>query len=165
MASTTMAELLKAAEDAGISSYTPPDGPGEFEVIRANAGKTKKGDPKFGVKFKVLGGPDDGKSFWLNYNLIPVKNNGESNAKGLAMTFRDLETLGADSTVVATWDVDDPDCSEKVEAALVGTRVSAEVKTKQSGEWTNVNLNRLKRVDAAPTPPAPAADAPASKPF
>lgn len=162
MASSTMADLLRQAEAAGISSFTPPEGPGTFEVVGGNASKTQKGDPKFGIQFRVKGGPDDGKSFWINYNLIPVKNDGTPNSQGLAITFRDLAALGATADVVATWDVDAPDASEQVAAAVVGTVISADVQVKQSGDYTNVNLRKVKPVTPVPAaqPAAPAPDLP-----
>ena len=161
MASTSMADLLKQAEEAGISSYSPPDGPGTFRVAGANASKTKKGDPKFGIQWEVLDGPDAGKKFWTNINLIAVKNDGQPNTMGLAMSFRELATLGADADVVAQWDTDSPTISEDVQAAVVGTIVSAEVKSRESGGYTNIDMKKLKRLESAPAPAAPAAPAPA----
>lgn len=157
MASTTMADLLKQAEDAGISSYAPENGQTyDLEVIGANAGRTKNGDPKFGVHLRVIAGPDSGKSFWTNYNLRAVKANGEPNSMGLALTFKDLALLGAPSEVIAGWDVDAADASEKVAAALKGTRVSAEAAV--SGDF--VNLKKIKPLSGGAVPP-PAAPAPA----
>lgn len=165
MATATMADLLKQAEDAGISNWTPTNGEKyELEVIRANGGTTKKGDPKFGVQFEVLSGPDKDKSFWTNFNLIAVKNNGEPNSAGLAITFRDLDTLGADASTVAGWDVDSDSISDSVADALVGTQVSAEVQVSSSNGYENVNLRRLTRLSSAS--PAPAAAPPAeNRPF
>lgn len=168
MATVSMADLLKQAEDAGISSFEPTDGPAELEVIRANGSKTKNGDPKFGFQFKVLGGPDDGKSFWTNMMLVPTKKTGEPNSAGLAMTFRDLAVLGAEASIVSNWDIDSPNINDQVQDATVGTRVACEIQVKQSGDFTNINLRKLRRLDSATAAPAAPAAAPApdgDKPF
>ena len=156
MASATMADLLKQAEEAGISSYEPTNGNYTLEVVRANAGRTKGGDPKFGIQFKVRGGPDDGKSFWTNFNLIATKKDGTPNSTGLAITFRDLAALGASADKVAQWDVDAPNANEQVEAAVKGTVISCEVQVKQSGDYTNINLRNVRPQAPAPSGPAPA---------
>lgn len=157
MASNTMQDLLDQAANAGISSYEPTDGHYELEVIRANAGKTRAGDPKFGVQFKVLGGPDDGKSFWTNFNLIAIKKSGEPNSAGLAITFRDLDTLGADASTVSGWDVDNSErASEQITDAIVGTKVAADVSVKQNGDYTNIDLRKMRRLSGT-SAPAPAA--------
>lgn len=164
MASTSMADLLKQAEEAGISSYSPPDGPGTFRVAGANGSKTKKGDPKFGIQWEVVDGPDAGKKFWTNINLIAVKNDGQPNTMGLAMSFRELATLGADADVVAQWDTDSPTISEDVQAAIVGTIISGETKTRESNGYTNVDVKKMKRLESAPAPAAPAAPAQSAPP-
>lgn len=164
MAQTTMADLLKQAEEAGISSFTPSEGPGTFEVVNANASKTKKGDPKFGIQWSVKGGPEDGKKFWTNINLIASKNDGTPNSMGLAMSFKDLAVLGADASVVAGWDPDSPNASEQVADAVVGAVVTADISVRESGGYTNIDLKKMKRVPgaAAPAPAAPAAAAAAA---
>ncbi len=163
MANATMAELLAQAESAGVSSYEPTNGNYTLEVTRANAGRTKAGDPKFGIQFKVQGGPDDGRSFWTNFNLIAMKKDGTPNP-GLAYTFRDLAVLGADGPTIATWDIDAEDANAQVEAAIVGARVTAQVEVKQSGQYTNINLRNLRRAQGTPAPSGPAPSAPAAAP-
>ena len=167
MSSASMADLLKQAEEAGISSFEPTPGNYDLVVRSANASKTKKGDPKFGVQFAIEGGPDDGKSFWTNYNLIAVKNDGTPNNAGLAITFRDLAALGAPADVVVQWDVDSPTITEDVNAALAGTRINADVAVKQSGGYTNIDVKKIRRRgEAAGTdplaPPSPSAATPAA---
>jgi len=163
MAQTTMADLLKQAEEAGISSFTPSEGPGTFEVVNANASKTKKGDPKFGIQWSVKGGPEDGKKFWTNINLIASKNDGTPNSMGLAMSFKDLAVLGADASVVAGWDPDSANASEQVADAVVGAVVTADISVRESGGYTNIDLKKMKRVPGAAAP-APAASAAAASP-
>lgn len=166
MAQTTMADLLKQAEEAGISSFTPSEGPGTFEVVNANASKTKKGDPKFGIQWAVKGGPEDGKKFWTNINFIASKNDGTPNSMGLAMSFKELAVLGADASVVAGWDPDSANASEQVADAVVGAVVTADISVRESGGYTNIDLKKMKRVPsaAAPAPAAPAAAAAAAPP-
>lgn len=163
MASSTFADLLAAAEEAGIGTYTPTEGNYDLVVDDANGSKTKAGDPKVSLKLKVDGGPDNGKSFWINYNFIAVKKNGEPNTQGLAITFRDLAALGAPTEVVSTWNADASDYSDKVKAALAGTRINADVQVRQSGDYTNIDLRKIKRAAAAlaAAAAAPAAAAPA----
>lgn len=167
MASTTMADLLKQAEAAGISSFTPEKGNYNLRVVGANASKTKKLDPKFGVQFEIIDGPDAGKKFWINLNLIAVKNDGTPNSMGLAITFKQLAALGADAAEVATWDVDASDASERVARALTGSEVSAEIAVRESNGYTNIDLKNVKPRAAAPAPApaAPTPAAPANRPF
>lgn len=169
MASTSMAALLAQAEEAGISSFEPSPGTYTLRVASANGGKTKKGDPKFGVQYEIQGGPDNGKKFWTNINLTAIKNDGTSNSFGLAMSFKDLAALGADAATVAGWDVDSPAITEQVQAALVGTVVTADVSTRQSGGYTNIDVKKIRPVAGGGTPtataPAPSAAEPPSPPL
>lgn len=165
MASTTFADLLAQAESAGISGWTPNNQNYDLAVSGANGGKTQKGDPKIGVQFKVQGGPDDGKTFWTNFNLIAFKSDGQPNAQGLAITFRDLAALGAGADVVATWDADSPSFTEQISSVLVGNLVNADVQVRESNNgYTNINLRKIKRRDAGSAAPAPAAAAAAPAP-
>ena len=164
MASSTFAQLLAAAEEAGIGTYTPSDGNYDLVVDAASGGKTKAGDPKVSLKLKVVGGPDDGKSFWTNYNFIAVKKDGTPNSQGLAITFRDLAAFGAPADVVGSWDADSPTFSDDVQEALVGATVNAEVQVRQSGDYTNINLRKIR--STTPTvAPAAVTSPPANKPF
>ncbi len=166
MASTSMAALLAQAEEAGISSFEPSPGTYTLRVASANGGKTKKEDPKFGVQYEIQGGPDNGKKFWTNINLTAIKNDGTSNSFGLAMSFKDLAALGADAATVAGWDVDSPAITEQVQAALVGTVVTADVSTRQSGGYTNIDVKKIRPVaGGTPATPAPSAAEPPSPPL
>lgn len=166
MASSTFGDLLAAAEEAGIGTWEPSDGNFDLIVDAATGGKTKKGDPKVSLKLKVEGGPDDGKSFWTNYNFIAVKNNGEANTQGLAITFREVALFGADADTVRSWDADSPTFSEDVQKSVLGNRVNADVQVKQSGDYTNINLRKIKKREGSPaSTPAAAPAAPANKPF
>lgn len=166
MASTTMQDLLAQAEAAGVATFTPTAGKYDLKVTNANGSKTKNGDPKFGVQFEITSGPDNGKRFWTNFNLIAVKNDGSSNAAGLAYTFRDLAALGADASTVAAWDPDSANISEQVSAALVGTEVHAEVTVKTSNGYTNVNLRNIRAQGpgVSSSAPGPVPSAPAATP-
>jgi len=69
--------------------------------------------------------------------------------------------------VVSTWDADASDYSDKVRSALAGTRINADVQVRQSGDYTNIDLRKIKRAAAAPAAAAaaPAAPAAENKPF
>ena len=158
MSAATFQQMIEAAEKEGISSWEPSEGPGEFRIADTNTGKTQKGDPKVGLRVAVDGGPNDGKSFWINYNFIA------SNPKGLAFTFRDLASLGATSDVVAKWDLGSAAFGEQVADALKGTTFKADVKKRENNGYTNIDLRNIKRSDAAAataaSESAPASDNP-----
>lgn len=78
MTNTTALDLFKDAGDVDISDlgnsssgYKPPKG--DTLVVQptlVRQGETKAGLPSWGVQLYVVGGDDDGKSFWTNFNLV-----------------------------------------------------------------------------------------------
>ena len=149
MSSFSFTQLLDEAKKEGVAG-TVPDGHYTLVVHAANTGTTKANDPKIGVMWKVVGGPQDGTTFWTNINLIA------SSPKSLAIAFRDLAALGAPQEWLAT----NPSIEEVKARVLAAPQMEADVT--RSGDFTNVrNLKAAATAPSAVPAAPPAATVPA----
>lgn len=127
-------EMVKAAKDSGALADSPPDGEYDLEVVGASAGNTKAGDPRYGIRFKVVGGPEDGKAFWENVNFIG------SNPQNLAISFEFFRKLGVGDEF---WETEPDDEAVKARILEIG-KIHAKVKFVTKGDFTNVRFNNVK---------------------
>lgn len=164
MANTKFSALAEKAEAAGVGFYEPASGNYDLKIKTANVTATRAGDPKVGVQFSINGGPDNGKSFWTNFSFPSTSD------VAVSISFRTLAELGFTKDQMIQLPEDNEAASAIIAAALTGTEINAEVEVKQSGEYKNINLKRIKRqgqasptavpavagaVSAAPAPDAP----------
>ena len=167
MSSTTFAALLAQAEEAGVGYFEPTPGNYNLVIKSANMSATKAGDPKIGLQLGIVGGPDNNKSFWTNFNFIGT------NTTGLAISFRDLRSLGMGKEDFLALPDDREAASAKLKDLLGGKTFTCDIEVKESGDFTNINLRRIKLGGASAAPsvapaaappspeiPFPAADAP-----
>lgn len=143
MSTIDWAKLGQMASEAGYSTTELPVGPYTGTVTTGKftpaAGKKKA---QYGFRFKVLGGPYDGESVWLNQS---VPDGSEKNPGGAAAMFvKILGLLGAAGL--------EPEAGC---LAPVGKSYDFEVghrpKADGSGNWVDVkNLKPLDEVPAAP---------------
>ena len=163
MANTKFSALAEKAEAAGVGFYEPQSGPADLTIKTANVTATRAGDPKIGVQFTQASGPDAGKSFWTNFSFPSTSD------VAVSISFRTLAELGFPKDAVVALPEDNEAASSVIAAALAGTRISTDLEVKKDGEWTNINLKRIKRTGAtgAEAIPSPAATpaAPDAKPF
>lgn len=161
MANTKFSALAAKAEDAGVGFYEPTSGPHNLTIKRANVTATRAGDPKVGVQFTISDGPDAGKSFWTNFSFPSTSD------VAVSISFRTLAELGFSKDQMVALPEDNEAASSVIDTALSGTTIACEVEVKQSGEYKNINLKRIKRqgAEAAAPSPAPAAPAPDAPPF
>lgn len=91
MADFNYQALVQEAKDSGASTTYEPLPNGEYNVVvdKAEAKQSKKGDPQLVIVFKVTDGPFKGRLMWQYMTFIP------GNSVGLAINFRQLDTLGA----------------------------------------------------------------------
>lgn len=149
-------EMLAQAKKEGVLNEKPAKGKYLLEVVGANHKPTKKGDPGFGIRFKVLTpGTEEGKSFWDN-----VYFSSES-AQNVAISFETLARLGVTSDFFAT----EPAPEKVVERLLQIGKLEAEVDFVEKNGYVNAkfkNVKHLGQVDpSVPSlPAAPAAAAP-----
>jgi hypothetical protein len=153
MANTKFSALAEKAEAAGVGFYEPASGPADLTIKTANVTATRAGDPKIGVQFTQASGPDAGKSFWTNFSFPSTSD------VAVSISFRTLAELGFPKDAVVALPEDNEAASAVIAAALAGTRLTADLEVKKSndGQYTNINLKRITRTDAAAAPaPAPA---------
>lgn len=131
--------------------------PGKYkgQIVSANWGTSKAGDPKAGFLFKAdpdstnADGEDvSGDTLWLNATFSKA-------AKDFAA--RDLKALGITGAML------NADPKAAVQTA-VGQRWSFEVKLSKDGEWTNLYLGKRQDADAADEAPKPKARKPKAAP-
>jgi len=158
MASSTFAALLAQAEEAGVGYFTPTPGPASLVVKNANMSATKAGDPKIGLQLAIVGGPDNNKSFWTNFNFIATS------PTGLAISFRTLGELGMSKDDFLALPEDKEAASAKVKDILGGVAFTADIEVKVSGDWTNINLRKIK-VGGPPSAPSVADNTTPEIPF
>lgn len=146
MTARSFADLLKEAEDAGLQTWTPESGHYHLEVPTANYKDGKNGTPVFGVRWRVVGGPFDGKSFWDNFRFASPQNT--------AITLRTLAAFGLDGEFFGSLDGPIPDNADKVIARLKAISADVDLGVKQNGDFTNYSY----KVTDAETPAAAPAD-------
>lgn len=148
MASSSFAELLAAAEEQGLQTWVPESGPYSFTIANANHSLTKAGDLKIGIRNKVVGGPDDGKSFWENLNF---------SGKATPIAIRRLNALGIDAEFLGGLGGTLQEGADKIVARLTDVSYSADLTVKQNGDWTNYNFKNVE-LDGAPATESPNSD-------
>lgn len=131
--------VTEAKANGGTVSYDPiPDGDYGVEVEKAEAKESKKGDPQLVIVYRITDeGLHKGRKFWQYMTFIP------GNGIGLAINFRQLDTLGATPLL------EQGATLAQVGGFLLGKR--AVVRTEQRSMGDKV-FNDVKDVKAATTP-------------
>lgn len=117
MTTIDFGQLMK---EAGEGFKPIPNGPYTAEVAKCEAVTASTGKPMLKVQWRILGGPHEGRIVFDNIVLTA------GNPNALAFFFRDMATLGLDSTYFAQ----NPPF-DQVAAALMGRTATIEVGTKQ----------------------------------
>lgn len=120
-------DLLTSADDAGFSTIPASDY--EAEVAKAEANTTKSGKHQIVVRFKIIAGPQAGKSVFNNFVISP------ENANALGFFFRHMAALGLERDYWAT----NPPLSAAA-ALLVGRKATITVSIEQ---WNGQDRNRV----------------------
>lgn len=123
-------DLLKAADDAGFSIVPASDY--EAEVATAEAKTTSTGKNQIAIRFKILAGPQAGKSVFNNFVISP------DNANALGFFFRHMAALGLEREFFAG----NPPLNQAA-ALLVGKRATITVAVEQ---WNGADRNRVNGV-------------------
>lgn len=146
MATASMADLLKAAEDAGFSNCPP--GLYDVRVVASEVKTTSAGKDMIVVKFEVIGGPHGGRKVPNNFVLSPESPN------ALGFFFRHMRALGLDSAYFTA----NPSVQQTA-ADLIGKQARIEVGTRT---WNGEEREDVKKIlpplagVATPTPTAAA---------
>jgi hypothetical protein len=131
VATTTWADLMKSADDAGFSN-TPP-GTYDATVFSAEAKTTSNGKDQVVVRFQIVGGPNGGRKT-APRNLVVSPEN----PNALGFFFRDMRSLGLGNDFFAK----EPSM-QAIAAALVGRPCRIEVGTRV---WNNEEREDIKRI-------------------
>ena len=131
MTSLNWKQLIANAEEAGVTVKQLPAG--KYPVAEATHVKvstTQGGGERVGIRFKIVGGPEDGGSEWANIN-VPK----EGDKPGASAAFlRNLTKLG----------VEPAGTFQEAFNVVIGRQYSIEVARtrpdKQGGFWTDVNI-------------------------
>ena len=153
--STSMADLLQQAEDAGFGGILS-DGVYQLSVGAVNFKARQDGGAKLGIQFKVVSGPDTGSS-WYNTNLIP-------GGKGNGFFFELLNDLGIPNEHIlqlAPLASDLTQLVEHIKRTTAGQVFTATVGSRTWGTNNDKTDNTFKFGGAAA---APAAAVPAAAP-
>lgn len=151
MASLDWDKLQKLAEDAGFS--TEDLEPGEYTARIASTNYKDGAKPRFGIRFVVVGGPQDGKSQWDNINV--PDGSGE---KGAAIAYYFLEKMKKLGVPVGS----DPALAIKNAEGKVFNITVSKGKAKQTGgNWVVINIGDEVGGTPAAAPAVAAAPAPA----
>lgn len=148
MATVPWADLQKAAGDAAFEPL--PVGTYDVTVDTAEATQSSSGKDMIKVKFKVLGGPHEGRGLFNQFVISP------DSANALAFFFRHMAAFGLDEKYFAT----NPQL-EAVAAALVGKVCRVKVSIR---EWQGQDRNQVDAV-MPPTPGTATVAAPAPTPM
>jgi hypothetical protein len=120
-------DLLKAADDAGFG--TVPADEYEVEVAKAEASKTGTGKQKIAVQFKIIAGPQVGKSVFNDFVITT------DNPNALGFFFRHMDALGVPRAIFEQ----NPPLAQ-VAAMLVGKRATIAVSIRQ---WNGADRNQV----------------------
>jgi hypothetical protein len=131
MSTFNWSDLQQAADDAGFTVLSPRKG-ADAEVVDATFKKTANGKDQYAVRFKLLGGPDDGKSVFNNFVISP------DNANALGFFFRHMAALGLTREYFAS----NPP-KEAVAKALVGRRCRLDISIRT---WNDQDRNQVDNV-------------------
>lgn len=161
--------VQEAKANGGGDSYDPiPNGEYGVEVEKAEAKESKKGDPQLVIVYRITDeGLYKGRKFWQYMTFIP------GNGVGLAINFRQLDTLGATPLLEQGASL------AQIGGFLLGKR--AVIRTEQRAQGDKI-FNDVKDVKVAstgnvsvfdqtrgqllpPNNPAPSIQANASSPF
>jgi hypothetical protein len=126
-------DLLKAADDAGFSVV--PANEYEAEVATAEAKTTSGGKNQIVVRFKIIAGPQAGKSVFNNFVISP------DNANALGFFFRHMAAMGLEREYFAA----NPPLSQAA-AQLIGRKVTITVSIEQ---WNGQDRNRVNAIKKA----------------
>lgn len=151
--------LVQEAKASGATTTYEPLPEGDYNVVvdKAEATNSKKGDPQIKITYKVLDeGAHKNRLLWQYMTFIP------GNGTGLAINFRQLDTLGATPLLEQGGSL------AQVAGFLLGKTALAKVTQRPAGEKIYNDIKDLKK-GAAPamggfTAPAPASTS-ASTPF
>lgn len=150
MSDIQLGGMIAAAKSAGVSSEKLPDGTHTFEVKgwSVNDNKAAEGKYGWGLNIKIVGGPHDGVTGWMNQTI------GEGNPVGTDIWLGILGKLGIGREFAAA------NSLATVSEALVGIRFEAEKyerPDKRDANKTWQDFRSIKLVDAtAPATPVPA---------
>jgi hypothetical protein len=144
-------KLIQGAAEAGSAGYAT--GPHLAEVETVEMKEASTGKQMVVIKFRFLGGPNDGKKLTRNFVITP------DSPPGLAMFFRQMAALGAPKEFFAAGP-----SPEQVGNKLVGTRCMAKVKM---GKWQGEDRAEIEMISAvqggvSAVPGVPAVPAPPS---
>lgn len=152
MTSYNFSDMVARAKETGALADPPESGRHTFEVFGASAGTTKKGDPRFGIRFRVVDeGPDKGKSAWENINFIADNN------QNLAISFETFRKFGIGDEF---WETN-PSPEQVKERILQIGKFEADLKVIQRGDFTNYRFSKVNLLGSAPAVPSAPAPAPA----
>ena len=142
MADFNYQALVQEAKDSGASTTYEPLPNGEYNVVvdKAEAKQSKKGDPQLVVVFKVTDGPFKGRLMWQYMTFIP------GNSVGLAINFRQLDTLGA------TPILEQGGSLAQVGGFLMGKTAIVKTEQRQSGDKVFNDVKDVKKGVAAGGP-------------
>lgn len=148
--------LMAQAEEEGVSTHDLPTGRYNAEATHVNVGETKKGQPRVGIRWKAIDGPEAGGSRWQNINWPELGPDGKAvNPKALGPWIGNLRSVGFDPQAVG-----EAPSLETLFSTVVGQRQVIDVTSRKDG--SNVYFDvRPKGALADETPAAPAAEAPA----
>lgn len=124
--------LLAQAEEEGVSTHDLPVGRYNAEVTHVNVGETKAGQPRVGLRWKAVDGPDAGGSRWQNINWPALGPDGKaSNPKALGPWIGNLRSVGFDPATVG-----EAPSLEALFSTVIGQRQVIDVTSRENGGTT-----------------------------
>lgn len=146
--------LMDQAEEEGVGGADLPVGRYNAEATHVNVGETKKGQPRVGIRWKALEGPDAGGARWQNINWPELGPDGKAkNPKALGPWIGNLRSVGFDPQTVG-----EAPSLDALFSTVVGQRQVIDVTSRQDGSNTYYDV-RPKGAIAGEAPEAPAATA------